>query len=187
MAGVCSTAPQPGPARRRYGVGSADWADTETDVRHAAEFDVSRAVSDLPVATPSGSASTLPAERGPAVPSTGFGGDGSIQSAAGGGGDAISPPIQNFEGISNLDNPFKVSPPDPVGDVGPKHYVEMVNLTFAVFNKTGTLLSGPTPLGDLWAGFAEPDCADDSGDPIVVHDQLANRWILTQFTTAGPE
>jgi hypothetical protein len=31
-----------------------------------------------------------------------------------------------------------------------------------------------------------PDCADNSGDPIVVHDQLANRWILTQFTTLGP-
>jgi hypothetical protein len=34
-----------------------------------------------------------------------------------------------------------------------------------------------------------PDCADNSGDPgdpIVVHDQLADRWILTQFTTLGP-
>jgi hypothetical protein len=31
-----------------------------------------------------------------------------------------------------------------------------------------------------------PDCADNSGDPIVVHDQLADRWILTQFSTLGP-
>ena len=31
-----------------------------------------------------------------------------------------------------------------------------------------------------------PDCTDLSGDPVVLHDQLADRWILTQFTTAGP-
>jgi len=120
-----------------------------------------------------------------AVPSSGFGGDAAVQSDAG-GGDAISPPIQNFEGIANVDNPGLVSPPDPIGDVGPKHYVEMVNLTFAIYNKTGVELTPPTPLGNLWAGFAVPDCTDESGDPVVVHDQLANRWILTQFTTRGP-
>jgi len=96
----------------------------------------------------------------------------------------------NFEGLSNQDNfnifGFRVNPPDPNGAVGPNHYVEMINLVFGVYSKTGTLLLGPVDTGTLWAGFAIPDCTDPSGDPIVLYDQLADRWLLTQFTTRGP-
>jgi hypothetical protein len=103
--------------------------------------------------------------------------------------NAVSAPIANFEGLSNQDNfnvfGFRVNPPDPVGDVGPNHYVEMINLVFAVYSKGGSLLLGPVDTGTLWAGFAVEDCIDPSGDPIVVYDQLADRWILTQFTTRG--
>ena len=103
---------------------------------------------------------------------------------------AIPAPSVNFEGLSNQDNfdvfGFRVNPPDPVGDVGPNHYVEMVNLVFAVYSKTGTKLLGPVDTGTLWSGFAVDDCTDPSGDPIVVYDQTAGRWILTQFTTRGP-
>jgi hypothetical protein len=93
--------------------------------------------------------------------------------------------LLTFEGLKNLDNPFLVAPPDPVGAVGPNHYVEMVNLVFAVYDKQGNRLAGPTQIGDLWAGFAIPDCADLSGDPIVLYDKQDDRWILTQFTTRG--
>jgi hypothetical protein len=103
--------------------------------------------------------------------------------------DAISATMANFDGLSNQDNfnvfGFRVNPPDPVGDVGPNHYVEMINLVFGVYSKTGTLLLGPVDTGSLWAGFAVPDCTDPSGDPIVVYDQFADRWILSQFTTSG--
>jgi hypothetical protein len=95
----------------------------------------------------------------------------------------------NFEGLSNQDNfnvfGFRVNPPDPVGDVGPNHYVEMINLVFAVYAKNGTKLLGPVDTGTLWSGFAIDDCTDPSGDPIVLHDQTADRWILSQFTTRG--
>jgi hypothetical protein len=60
-----------------------------------------------------------------------------------------------------------------------------VNLAFAVYDKSGTLVMGPLAIGDLWAGFAVEDCTDPSGDPIVLYDQLADRWILSQFTTRG--
>ena len=72
-----------------------------------------------------------------------------------------------------------------MGDVGPNHYVEMINLVFAVYSKTGTRLLGPLDLGSLWAGFPIEDCTDESGDPIVVYDQTTDRWLLTQFTTRG--
>jgi len=136
-------------------------------------------------------------ERGPALLDQGYSGDGALQAAAGWrqavsgpAAPAIDPPILNFEGISNVDNfnlyGFRVNPPSPSGDVGPNHYVEMVNLAFAVYNKQGSLVMGPFPIGALWEGFAVNDCTDPSGDPIVLYDQLEDRWLLSQFTTRDP-
>jgi hypothetical protein len=134
-------------------------------------------------------------DRGPVVKDNGHAGDEALQgesalrSAESSMAATIPAPMANFEGVSNLDNfnifGFRVNPPDPVGDVGPNHYVEMVNLAFAVFDKQGNLLLGPVDTGTLWADFAVPDCTDPSGDPIVVYDQFVDRWILTQFTTRG--
>ncbi|MGE5734071.1 MAG: hypothetical protein ACM34E_03170 [Acidobacteriota bacterium] len=129
-------------------------------------------------------------EYGPVARNKGFSGDGAVQvSQQTTMAASISTPLLTFEGLSNLDNfdlfGDRFNPPDPNGDVGPNHYVEMVNLAFAVYDKQGNMLSGPTELGALWAGFAIPDCADSSGDPVVVYDQFADRWILTQFTMRG--
>jgi hypothetical protein len=97
--------------------------------------------------------------------------------------------LANFEGLSSQDNfnifGFRVNPPDPVGDVGPNHYVEMTNLAFAVYDKSGNRLLGPVDTGTLWAGFPVEDCTDPSGDPVVLYDQFADRWLLSQFTTRG--
>lgn len=85
----------------------------------AVAFDTSRPVSEIArAASRVSTRGAVPGERGSAVPDSGFEGDGAVQSKAG-TSDDLSPPIQNFEGASNLDNPFRVSPPDPVGDVGP--------------------------------------------------------------------
>jgi hypothetical protein len=135
-------------------------------------------------------------DRGPVAADRGFSGDGAIQgaealrAAAVGSAATIPAPLANFEGLSNLDNfnvfGFRVNPPDPVGDVGPNHYVEMINLVFGVYDKQGNLLLGPVDTGTLW-DFPVEDCTDPSGDPIVVYDQFVDRWILTQFTTRGPK
>ncbi|HJZ80343.1 MAG TPA: hypothetical protein VKD91_08355 [Pyrinomonadaceae bacterium] len=101
----------------------------------------------------------------------------------------IPAPLLTFEGLSNLDNfnlyGFRVNPPDPDGAVGPNHYVELINVVFAVYDKQGNRLTGPTKIGDLWTGFAIPDCTDPSGDPVVLYDKLVDRWLLSQFTTRG--
>ena len=99
------------------------------------------------------------------------------------GPNVIPTPIVSFNGPGNISS---VSPPDPVGDVGPNHYVAMSNLSFQVFDKTGTSLFGPALNNTLWAGFGGPCQTENSGDPIVIYDQLDDRWILTQFTSAGP-
>jgi hypothetical protein len=76
-------------------------------------------------------------------------------------------------------------PPDPVGDIGPNHYVAMANSRFAIYSRTGTLLFGPVNNNTLWAGFGGACQQFNSGDPVVLHDQLADRWILTQFTATA--
>jgi hypothetical protein len=62
----------------------------------------------------------------------------------------------------------------------------MINLVFAVFDKTGQRLLGPVDTGTLWADFPLQDCTDPSGDPVVLYDQFEDRWLLSQFTTRGP-
>ena len=131
-------------------------------------------------------------ERGPVAIDKGHSGDGAIQTSGARmapGAPTVPDPSLTFEGLSNQDNfnvfGFRVNPPDPVGDVGPNHYVEMINLIFGVYSKDGTLLLGPVDTGTLWAGFPIEDCTDPSGDPIVVYDQFVDRWLLTQFTTRG--
>jgi hypothetical protein len=117
----------------------------------------------------------------------GYSADGALQSAL--LPATIPSTQQNFEGLSNQDNfnifGGRVNPPDPVGEVGPNNYVEMTNLTFAVYDKAGNRLLGPVDTGTLWSGFSVPDCTDPSGDPVVLYDQITDRWILSQFTTSG--
>lgn len=168
-------------------------------------FDVSPTLASLVAANPpdpgpgTDEVIEIRPDPGAAARDGGFPGDGAIQtgsstrkstaSSASVNSASIPSPLANFEGLSNQDNfnvfGFRVNPPDPVGDVGPNHYVEMINLVFAVYSKTGTLLLGPVDTGTLWAGFAVEDCTDPSGDPIVVYDQFVDRWILSQFTTRG--
>ena len=161
-------------------------------------FDVSAPLRSMPsVVTPSTLTSTLlqeiRPERGPDVKDQGYSRDGALQTTSGrlqGAAPAIPAPLLTFEGVSNEDNfnlfGFRVAPPDPVGDVGPNHYVEMINLVFAVYDKQGNKLLGPVDTGTLWQGFSIPDCTDPSGDPVVLYDQLEDRWLLSQFTTRGP-
>ncbi len=92
-------------------------------------------------------------------------------------------PFLTFAGTGNPIACGGCSPPDTVGDVGPKHYVQMVNSTkIAIFDKGGTLLFGPVDLSTFWSSGA---CAADAGDPVVNYDPLADRWLLAQFNGAN--
>jgi hypothetical protein len=88
-------------------------------------------------------------------------------------------PIQNFEGIPNI---LGFYPPDTQGDVSADHYVQVVNVNFAIYSKTGTIVFGPANLNTLWAGIPSPWNTTNSGDPVVLFDQEANRWLITQFS-----
>lgn len=84
---------------------------------------------------------------------------------------------QNFIGVSQNESGFL--PPDPTGAVGPNHYVHSVNSLVKIFDKTGTLVSGPTSLANFLGN------GSNSGDPIVLYDQLADRWVVSEFGSAS--
>ncbi len=97
----------------------------------------------------------------------------------------------NFQGMSQASqgaiSGFFVSPPDTVGDVGPNHYVQCVNLACQVFNKNGTTASAVFTLRALFLGSGGVgDCSTlNDGDPIVNYDPLADRWMLSQFAVGN--
>jgi hypothetical protein len=158
-------------------------------VSTAAAFDVSAPLRTMqPIDRPDGFAPVVkPTRPGGPVGETSHEADGALQTGASAETGSLPSPAFTFEGPSNQDNfntfGFRVNPPDPVGDVGQHHYVAMVNLVFSIYSKNGTLLGGPFDTGTLWQDFPIEDCTDPSGDPIVVYDEISNRWYLTQFTT----
>jgi hypothetical protein len=89
----------------------------------------------------------------------------------------------NGEGI-----PFQgVAPPDTVGDVGTDHYVQSTNsgagAVVRILNKIDGSLNKTFILDSLSMGVGF--CAGGLGDPIVLFDQLASRWFLAEFASAG--
>ena len=87
--------------------------------------------------------------------------------------------IVNFDGVGAQG----FAPPDVTGDVGPNHYMEMVNVRFQIWDKNGNSLLGPLNLGTIWQGFPGPwQTSLNDGDAIVLYDDLADRWVATQFS-----
>jgi len=100
------------------------------------------------------------------------------------GQQQIPSPLASFNGPSNIAG---VAPPDSVGDIGPNHYVAMSNLFFQIYDRSGVSLFGPAATNTLWSGFGGACEAQNAGDPIILYDQIADRWLLTQFTSSGSE
>jgi len=119
---------------------------------------------------------------------------------------------QGFNGIG-VSSGYSVQyiPPDTSGAAGDTQYVQIVNAVYAVFDKTPGLTYGNfcknvggTPVcdGSNTNGYffklsslfknnipSNNPCANrDDGDPVVVFDRIAHRWILSQFAVpqGGP-
>jgi len=95
------------------------------------------------------------------------------KSAASAGPGRLSPPgiSASFAGLSSADNPYAVVPPDPQLAVGPSHIIEMVNVTGAVYNKSGVLLSAFS----LASLFNTPS-GYPNFDPKVIYDAASGRF-----------
>ena len=62
----------------------------------------------------------------------------------------------------------------------------MANLSTAIYSKSGTLIT-QFANNQLWDGFGGPCDSDNDGDPIVLYDDLADRWLLSQFAVTSGE
>lgn len=89
-----------------------------------------------------------------------------------------NPPSVNFEGIGFSG----VNPPDPSVDAGPNHIVQMINgpggALVQIYNKTGTIITNSFEFDNLTG-------INGLGDPIVVYDHIADRWLLSEFSESG--
>lgn len=104
-------------------------------------------------------------------------GDGRLQSAGGSG--TFNVPLVNFDGVANRQG---VYPSDPNIDVSATHVIQMTNISFAIYGKSGNLIHGPGDNSTFWQGFTGPWTGTNDGDPIVLYDPLADRWMVSQFS-----
>jgi hypothetical protein len=99
-------------------------------------------------------------------------------------GPNMPAPGQNFDGLSYV--PFGAGfPPDTNGDVGPNHYIQTVNTSIGIYSKTGTQLCA-FGFDDLFGSIlvtpsGTPCDANNNGDPVVLYDAAADRWVITDF------
>jgi hypothetical protein len=96
-------------------------------------------------------------------------------------GDSMPAAAASFDGLTNGGDP-----PSTNGDVGPNHYLQAINTSFAIYSKAGALLAGPISFNAFFAAAPATGTACDSEYstyPIVLYDPLADRWVLTVQAT----
>ena len=86
----------------------------------------------------------------------------------------------DFDGISSPG----YAPSDNNMAIGPNHIVETVNVQYQVFNKSGTSLAGPINIQTLFNPLGGV-CGSTFGDPIVLYDRVADRWLLSMIGGSG--
>ena len=104
------------------------------------------------------------------------------------GSGNLTTAVANFDGIclpagQPCTDPSSCSclPPDTNGAVGPTQYVQTVNSDFAIYSKTGAALRHATPIDALWSGTNSECAVHNDGDPVVLYDQYADRWLISEF------
>ena len=159
----------------------------QPEVSPAAHHDVSQPLRNIPSKGRSTVQREHPRRILPIAPSTGAP-DPAVQTST--TSQVAATNGLNFAGVGNGDYGFapNSAPPDTSGAVGATQYVQWVNESFAVFDKsTGAIAAGFPKAGNtLWAGFGGGCEANNDGDPIAQYDKAAGRWVLTQFSVTNP-
>jgi subtilisin-like proprotein convertase family protein len=108
---------------------------------------------------------------------------------------------QTYPSIEKFDTPLvnvqgqgysNVLPPDTVGDIGPLYYVQATNDSagthITVYNKAdGSVAVSQFVLSSLANSAVGGSPYTGRGDPIVLYDHLAGRWLLSEFESSGNE
>ncbi len=86
----------------------------------------------------------------------------------------VRSPLLTFEAAHD-----GATPSDPTGAAGPNHYVMAYNTAFKIFDKNGNVLVNQTALDVLFPGHSS------DGDPIVLYDQFADKFVITNFDVSS--
>jgi hypothetical protein len=101
----------------------------------------------------------------------------------------VLPPGVTFDGIADADNGAAFgglfNPSDQNIAVGPNDIVQGTNLLFRIYSKTGVPKTTPKLISALFKKLGGVCANFDNGDPIVLHDRQADRWIISQFNFAS--
>jgi hypothetical protein len=152
-------------------------------VIQATKHDVSPPLRDLAASAPTAPTRSIPLR--PTTPIQSLGApsatDAALQDYAGPLVGTTN--LLSFEG-TGADG---VAPPDTNGSVGDTQFVQIVNVEYAVYDKgSGARLLGPTPINAIWSGFGGLCQSTNGGDPIILYDKMAQRWLVSQLAyTSG--
>ncbi|HEX3553658.1 MAG TPA: carboxypeptidase regulatory-like domain-containing protein [Thermoanaerobaculia bacterium] len=73
-------------------------------------------------------------------------------------------------------------PPDPVGDVGPTYYIQSINSSIGIYNKSGGQVAAFTFNTFMSQGSFGNLCdTNNFGDPVILYDTFEDRWVITDF------
>ncbi len=98
---------------------------------------------------------------------------------------AMSSPIIDFVGMNQSANGAGW-PPDTNGDVGPTYFIQTVNTSIGIYNKsTGAKVSSTTFDAFFPSAVGAPCDNDNNGDPIVLYDRYNERWFILDFAWSG--
>jgi hypothetical protein len=96
----------------------------------------------------------------------------------------------NYTGLGTGFPGFSVQyiPPDTNGAVGDTQFVQWVNASFAVLDKSdGHPVLGPVAGNTLWSGFGGACQRTNSGDPIAQYDEFdGGHWVMMQPVFKSP-
>ncbi len=93
-------------------------------------------------------------------------------------------PLFTFDGIDSNLSGCGCLPPDSDGDVGPNNYINSVNSSIRVYDKTGNVQAGPVTYNSFFAALGTGTPCGNSqnqGDGVVFYDHIADRWVVSDF------
>ena len=91
-------------------------------------------------------------------------------------------PGSSFEGL-DFTNWGAGHPPDTNGDVGPQYYIQTINTSVGIYNKSDGTRVTAFIFNTLMSQGNFGNLCDTSnfGDPVVLYDTFEDRWIITDF------
>ncbi|GJQ27083.1 MAG: hypothetical protein HBSAPP02_21150 [Phycisphaerae bacterium] len=94
--------------------------------------------------------------------------------------------LAGYQGVFSGSDPGANSiPPDTCGAIGPSHFVEVINTSYVVFNKSNGAKVQSMSLTSFFNGSGQ---GFTGGDPRVIYDTHSGRWIVigTNFNGVSP-